>query len=405
MLKIKNPPYCSCTRPVWNDGGIVTSPCRSRCTRCCRAEWGSLVPPGKWSTACRWSTRCATGAPQRRCTWPRPDLHAHRKHLRRSRKCHDPKTRWLTGDGLGAADAFLGVQVAEAFQAIGVVFPGGEALPWQLPPAADAQETLAVPGFLLIGHAPCCDGLETPTKTRSCFVVFAWCCPHMWWVCAARHRRRPTFLQAQHWYAYCFSKHGTQKWPESFGMNDLVPIGCWHRWHRKQVSCQLFPLYSILRAPGSRDTGSLCDLGHFPGLWGPGIQNQSNWCCLPRPRMLLITHLLMYSIETTSASLSDCCWVRVWLLCLGIKGLTDVTQLAFDILFLPLPRWMKQPSVPDYYFLSLLPIPICLRSRALLSFCPARGTLSKPPKEASSSPVRWNKPGMMVFLQLLHLEE
>lgn len=42
-------------------------------------------------------------------------------------------------------------------------------------------------------------------------------------------------------------------------MNDLVPIGCWHRWHRKQVSCQLFPLYSILRAPGSGDRGDLCN--------------------------------------------------------------------------------------------------------------------------------------------------
>lgn len=43
-------------------------------------------------------------------------------------------------------------------------------------------------------------------------------------------------------------------------MNDLVPIGCWHRWHRKQVSCQLFPLYSILRAPGSGDRGNLCNI-------------------------------------------------------------------------------------------------------------------------------------------------
>lgn len=39
------------------------------------------------------------------------------------------KPRGLTGDWLGAADAFLGVQVAEAFEAIGVVFPACEALP------------------------------------------------------------------------------------------------------------------------------------------------------------------------------------------------------------------------------------------------------------------------------------
>lgn len=45
---------------------------------------------------------------------------------------------------------FLGIKVAEAFEAI--VFPGCEALPWQLLSTANAQETLAMPGFLLIGH-------------------------------------------------------------------------------------------------------------------------------------------------------------------------------------------------------------------------------------------------------------
>lgn len=53
----------------------VTSPCHSRCTRCCRAGWGSRDPPATQHTARRWSTRCATGAPRKRCTWPLPDLH------------------------------------------------------------------------------------------------------------------------------------------------------------------------------------------------------------------------------------------------------------------------------------------------------------------------------------------
>lgn len=68
-----------------------------------------------------------------------------------------------TGDGLGAAHAFLCIQVADAFKAVGVVFPGGEALTRQLLSAADAQETLSVPGLLLVGHSTCCDGLLTST--------------------------------------------------------------------------------------------------------------------------------------------------------------------------------------------------------------------------------------------------
>ena len=157
---------------LWPLRGKVTSPCRSRCTRCCRAGWGSRVPPGTRSTACRWNTRCATGAPQRRCTWLLPDLHASKTYTRIYLLCglihlhlvyptvptqmqikaleiwagevhelsewkheHDG---WLTGDGLGAAHALLCIQVAEAFEAVRVVFPGGEALTRQLLSAADA---------------------------------------------------------------------------------------------------------------------------------------------------------------------------------------------------------------------------------------------------------------------------
>lgn len=68
-----------------------------------------------------------------------------------------------TGDGLGAAHTLLCIQVAEAFEAVGVVFPGGEALTRQLLSAADAEETLAVPGLVLVGHSTCCDGLLTST--------------------------------------------------------------------------------------------------------------------------------------------------------------------------------------------------------------------------------------------------
>lgn len=63
------------------------------------------------------------------------------------------------GDGFGAAHTLLGVQVAEAVQAVGVVLSGGEALARQLFPAADAQEALAVPGLLLVRHPSCGDGL------------------------------------------------------------------------------------------------------------------------------------------------------------------------------------------------------------------------------------------------------
>lgn len=48
-------------------------------------------------------------------------------------------------------------------------------------------------------------------------------------------------------------------------MKDFVPIGCWQRWHRKQVSCQLFPLYSILREPGAGDKSSLVSIWYFYG--------------------------------------------------------------------------------------------------------------------------------------------
>lgn len=57
-------------------------------------------------------------------------------------------------------------------------------------------------------------------------------------------------------------------------MKLLVPMGCWQRWQVKQVSCQLLPLYSILRVPGRSQRGKsrvvkdgLGDLGSVVQSW------------------------------------------------------------------------------------------------------------------------------------------
>lgn len=62
-------------------------------------------------------------------------------HILRSRQ---------TGDGFGTAHTFLGIQVAKAIQAVGVVLSGGEALPCQLPLTANAGKALAVPRLILV---------------------------------------------------------------------------------------------------------------------------------------------------------------------------------------------------------------------------------------------------------------
>lgn len=129
--------------------------------------------------------------------------------------------RILTGNGLGAAHTLLCIQVAEALQAVGVIVPAGEALAWQLLSAADAEEAVAVPGLVLVGHPTCCDGLEAAQTQQEKeqaqtwdtqdaipgFPLYVFSCP----ASNTKIQSDPTFLQAQHWYANCFSKQGTQK--------------------------------------------------------------------------------------------------------------------------------------------------------------------------------------------------
>lgn len=62
-------------------------------------------------------------------------------------------------DGVGAPGTLLGVQVAEAGQAVGKLIPGCEALPGQLLLAGSAHETLLVPGLLPVSDTSCGDGL------------------------------------------------------------------------------------------------------------------------------------------------------------------------------------------------------------------------------------------------------
>ena len=66
----------------------------------------------------------------------------------------------LTADGAGAARALLGVQVAEAAQAVGELVAGREALARQRLLAGGAHEALAVPGLLPVCDAPAGDGLR-----------------------------------------------------------------------------------------------------------------------------------------------------------------------------------------------------------------------------------------------------
>lgn len=68
--------------------------------------------------------------------------------------------RTLTADGAGAAGALLGVEVAEAAQAVGELVAGREALAGQRLLAGGAHEALAVPGLLPVRDAPAGDGLR-----------------------------------------------------------------------------------------------------------------------------------------------------------------------------------------------------------------------------------------------------
>lgn len=65
----------------------------------------------------------------------------------------------LTADGVGAAGTLLGIQVAEAVQAVGKLVPGREALPRQRLLASSAHKALPVPGLLPVGDPSSSDGL------------------------------------------------------------------------------------------------------------------------------------------------------------------------------------------------------------------------------------------------------
>lgn len=64
-----------------------------------------------------------------------------------------------TTDGVGAPSTLLGIQVAEAGQAVGKLIPGCEALPRQLLLAGSTHEALLVPGLLPVSDTSCGDGL------------------------------------------------------------------------------------------------------------------------------------------------------------------------------------------------------------------------------------------------------
>lgn len=65
-----------------------------------------------------------------------------------------------TTDGGGAGGTFLGVQVAEAVEAVGKVITRGEALARQLLLTTSAQETVLMPGLVMVRHTASGDGLD-----------------------------------------------------------------------------------------------------------------------------------------------------------------------------------------------------------------------------------------------------
>lgn len=70
------------------------------------------------------------------------------------------RSRVLACDWFAAGLALLGVQAAEALQAVRAVFTGGEVLPRQLCRAVSAHKALLMEGLVSVGHAPFGQGLE-----------------------------------------------------------------------------------------------------------------------------------------------------------------------------------------------------------------------------------------------------
>jgi hypothetical protein len=76
---------------------------------------------------------------------------------------HDLPTgflRTLTANRVGTPRTLLGIQLAEAGQAIGKLIPCCEALPRQLLLAGCAYKALLMPGLLPVSDTSCGDGLE-----------------------------------------------------------------------------------------------------------------------------------------------------------------------------------------------------------------------------------------------------
>lgn len=78
-----------------------------------------------------------------------------------------------SADGVGAPSTLLGVQVAEAAQAVGKLVPGREALPGQRFLAGCAYKTLPVPGLLPVSDAPGGDGLSALDTLQGILLLIA----------------------------------------------------------------------------------------------------------------------------------------------------------------------------------------------------------------------------------------
>lgn len=67
---------------------------------------------------------------------------------------------FCTTYGTGASSTFLGIQVAEAVQAIGKLIPGSKSLARQWFLAASTNKAFLMPGLIPIGDASCSNGLK-----------------------------------------------------------------------------------------------------------------------------------------------------------------------------------------------------------------------------------------------------
>lgn len=78
----------------------------------------------------------------------------------------------ITTNRGGAGGTFLGIEVAEAVQAVSKVISGGEPLARQLLLAASAQEAVLVPWLLTVGHPTGSDGLIRNNNKPLCSTVY-----------------------------------------------------------------------------------------------------------------------------------------------------------------------------------------------------------------------------------------